>query len=322
MNEFEIIDIFKKIGRRWGRGVGIGDDAAVLGVGGLITCDTMVEGVHFDLGWMGLGDAAYRCLAANLSDIAAMGGKSGAYVLSLGVPWGRVTQKEIEEIAGGLRDAMEEHGVGCLVGGDTVKTPCWVMTITLLGEVGSGGAVLRSGAKEGDSICVFRGLGDAAAGLEWLRGGQRGGLGVGHCRPRAEVRLGEVLGDWGGVNGMLDISDGLGLDLGRMLGNSGGLGGEVWLGRVPVGEEAKEIGVRLGVEPWEWVVGGGEDYTLCAAVSPSRMEELRKIVGSLGREVFEIGRVLGRGEGLRWWDRDGKAYHPKSLGYVHGEGLG
>ena len=127
---------------------GIGDDCAVFCRGQrLISTDASIEGVHFNLDWMTPGDAAYRCLSSNISDIAAMGAEPGVFTMALGLP-GEMAFDDIRGIFLNLKQCIADHGLdGCwLVGGDVVRSPVLMFSITILGELPPWPIVCRNGA--------------------------------------------------------------------------------------------------------------------------------------------------------------------------------
>jgi thiamine-monophosphate kinase len=165
-NEFELIKtFFKPLSKGLSEDeLGIGDDGAVLNVPEssqlVVVTDTLVEGVHFPVKTDPY-DIAWKALAVNLSDLAAMGAEPGFFSLSLTLP--NAENEWLERFAKGLSDLASLHKIP-LIGGDTTRGPLSV-TITANGWVKAKGAVLRSGAQKGDVICVTQTIGDAAVGL-------------------------------------------------------------------------------------------------------------------------------------------------------------
>ncbi|MFY9588734.1 MAG: thiamine-phosphate kinase, partial [Actinomycetota bacterium] len=150
--------------------VGPGDDAAAVeigGVRGLATADLLLEGVHFEIGLSSPGDVGWKALAANLSDIAAMGGRPRYALVSLGAP-AATPVGTLEEIYAGLGRCAQAFAVS-VVGGDTVRADRLIVSVAVLGEPGPAGIVTRASAREGDVVCVTGTVGGAAAGLALLR---------------------------------------------------------------------------------------------------------------------------------------------------------
>jgi thiamine-monophosphate kinase len=268
--------------------VGPGDDAAVLAppTGELvITTDVLVEGVHLDRSLASARDIGYKAVIVNVSDIAAMAASPRAAVCALTLP-GDVDAAWTMELFGGMRSACDEHALW-LVGGDLSRGPALVISVTVVGEVAPGRAVLRGGARPGDAVVVTGSLGASAAGLRVARSGRISSevdreLLRAHFRPSARVGEAQVLARHG-ATAMIDVSDGLALDLARLAAASG-VGAMLRLADVPVAEGATR----------EEALGGGEDYELLAAmpdtaVAPVRAE-LRDAFGVALSEVGEIRR--------------------------------
>ena len=234
--------------------VWIGDDAAVLErpEGRLVvTTDLTVAGVHGDLGYIGLDDFGWRALARAVSDVAAMGARPLGAVVAVAAP----PETDIDALYDGIAAAAEAHRCP-VVGGDLSAATELVVAVTVHGHLGDGPAVLRSGAQPGDALVVTGPLGGAAAGLRALfAGGPHGvtedGTVSAHRRPRARVSEGEEARR-AGATAMIDVSDGLLLDLTR-LADASGVG--FALETVPVFE-----GATL-----EDALGGGDDYELVIA---------------------------------------------------------
>lgn len=149
--------------------VGIGDDAAVLRMAPhrdlIVTTDMLVEAVDFDPAYGSFRQVGYKALAANLSDVAAMGGRPFAFLIGLAVP-GRTPVRAVDEIYHGMLSLARRHRVA-LIGGDISASPKGMLiTVTVLGEVDAGRAVARSGTRAGDRIYVTGTLGDSRAGLK------------------------------------------------------------------------------------------------------------------------------------------------------------
>ena len=209
--------------------VWIGDDAAVLGPrqGRLVlTTDLSVAGVHADLGVIGLDDLGWRALASAVSDVAAMGGRpDGAVVAVAGPP-----STDLDLLYEGVAASSLAHGCP-VVGGDLSTSSALVVAVAVTGHVdGEPGPVLRRGASPGDQLLVTGPLGAAAAGLRALRAGAAsargpasGGdtaVGMAHRRPRARLAEGEAA-RLAGARAMIDVSDGLLIDLGHVADLSG-----------------------------------------------------------------------------------------------------
>jgi thiamine-monophosphate kinase len=247
--------------------VGSGDDAAVLDLGDRWVClavDVIVEGVHFRGDLSSLEDIGWKAVAVNCSDLAAMGAHPTAAVVGLCRP-ADLPAADIETLYAGMAAACERWGLR-LVGGDTVAADALALSVTVIGEVAPARAITRSGAQPGDAIVVVGSLGAAAAALAEVAAGldPDPALLAAHQRPQALVAAGQVLADHG-ATAMIDVSDGLGADLGHICAASN-VAARVRWNDLPVADGVLAAAARTGVEPVVLVCGGGEDFALVAAV--------------------------------------------------------
>ena len=256
----------------------VGDDAAVLApfVGeALISTDVAVLGIHLDAQLFPLEDLGFKAVASAVSDLAAMGGRPRGAVVAVSSPPGT----DLEELHRGIADAAAMTNCP-IVGGDLTRAFDVAVAVTVFGECPGRGAVLRSGARVGDELLVTGPLGRSAAGLRRRRAGAplEDELVIAHRRPWP--RLAEGLAARGaGAHAMMDLSDGLGLDLHRMADASG------------VGFELAHVPVARGATLDE-AIGGGEDYELLIASDDAA--RLRLIFHDRGlRQPIVIGRVVG-----------------------------
>lgn len=292
--------------------VGIGDDCAVLtprpGVSLLATTDLLLEDVHFRRRWAEAADIGWKSLAVNLSDIAAMGGRPRWALVALACPEG-TSADEVEAFYEGTLSLARSHDV-TIVGGDTSASPAgWLVNVTVLGEALV--PRLRSTARAGDAVAVTGTLGRSAAGLAVLeRGIAPAGVEAAHLaqvtdahlRPRPRVPEGEWLGAAGGVTAMMDLSDGLGIDLPRMLRESA-VGADVDLDRLPVDDATRAVAVALDVDPRAWATGGGEDYELLLTCDPAALARLQRgLAEACGTQLTAIGEVTAD-PAMRWSSR-------------------
>ena len=220
MNEFELIHrYFKKHDQDVSVIKGIGDDAAIIktskGQNLVISTDTLLEGVHFPTR-MSPHDIGYRCVAVNISDMAAMGATPRWLTLALSLP--SFDQEWLENFSLGLFAAAKEYKV-TLVGGDTTSGQQLTITISITGEVKSNSAITRARARPGDLLFVTGTIGDAAAGLSLI--GDTNTLGEDEqllmerfSRPSARIEVGQSLLDI--ASAAFDVSDGLFADTGKL----------------------------------------------------------------------------------------------------------
>jgi thiamine-monophosphate kinase len=303
---------------------GIGDDAAVFRVKAghecLVSTDLLIEGVHFDLSYTGPKDLGFKALAANLSDIAAMGGEPLLYFVSIAAP-GEMDFRDFKRIFAGMEEAA---GRARLAGGDTCNTPGPLfISVSVIGQVEKGRAVKRSGARPGDGIWVTGTLGDSAAGLEILKAGAARRhpsiekyLISRHLRPEARVEAGRLLGKSGIASSMIDISDGLSSDL-RHITKASGAGAVIFEEKLPI---SRELAAYAGRErALKLSLSGGEDYELLFTARGSGRERALSALGERAGVTFtKIGEVL-KGDRAYLELEDGIRKALKPEGYEHFE---
>jgi thiamine-monophosphate kinase len=307
IGEFGLIErISARLGRRGDDVVvGIGDDCAVLKRGSIleaITTDCLVEGTHFQPGWLSMEDIGWKSLAVNISDVAAMGAVPGYALVTLFIPRG-VAPEDIDALYDGLEASAGEAGVG-IVGGDTVRIDGpLAVSVTLSGTCERDDLVLRSGAREGDVIVVTGSLGDAAAGMQYLKEGRKpegpaGELSIARFRrPRSRHLESRLIVENLQPTSMIDISDGLLSDLRHILemSKAGALLAEE---AIPVGEGALDwFGGDRG-EALSFAVAGGEDYELLFTIAGKREDELSRVESGIGLRLTAIGRITSKKTGL------------------------
>ena len=307
--------------------LGIGDDCACLRQSyDLVTADAAVEGVHFDLSWMSLYDAAYRCMTANLSDIGSMGGEPGAWTLTLSLPDGRFGEADIRNMVQGFYDSIADHGCAhCgLVGGDVVGSPGPVMlSISLMGHSAPFGMARRDAAKPGDMIVVVGRPGLSAAGMALLQSGKEIRSEAlqrctdQFCRPKCYVKFGQMLVEAQCVHAMMDLSDGIGADLPKLLKRSS-LGATVTLDALQPSPELCEAADFLGLSssaPLSWMVSGGEDFGLLCTCSPLTFDNLKRVAYLERVPLAVIGECHAENS-LEWLLGD-KPWKPDFLSFSH-----
>ena len=281
VGEFGVIDrVLAQAGSARVAEVGPGDDAAVLRVpdGRVVaTTDVLVEGRHFRRDWSSAEDIGHKAAAANLADVAAMGGVATALLVGLACP--PTTQTGwLEGVAAGLAAECAPLGAA-VVGGDLVASATdsasVVLSVTALGARGGRPPVLRSGARPGDVVALAGRLGWSACGLAVLRRGftSPAAAVAAHRRPSPPYAAGPGAAE-AGATAMCDVSDGLLADLGHIGGDSGVT---IDLDRAALVraclEQAgplQQVGSAFGIDPLAWVLTGGEDHALVATV-PQRV---------------------------------------------------
>src|SRR4030067_3766572 len=276
---------------------GIGDDAAAVKIRAdktLITTDMLLEGIHFDLSFTTFYQLGYKTLEVNISDIFAMGGKPKYFLLSIGIPK-NYQSKNIHELYSGIRKIAKKFGIA-VVGGDTCASRHGlVLSGTLIGEAGK--IIMRSGAKEGDSIFVTNTLGDSAMGLMLLKKLRTKNWKLRTSQfpvPSSQLKLirrhlmpePKPLEDTTGVTAMIDVSDGLLIDLTHICDESK-VGAMVYIDKIPISGELAETAKKLNMDPVKFALKGGEDYVLLFTAPPG-----------IKTNAVEIGKIIGKGRFL------------------------
>ncbi len=307
LGEFALIARY--FAREAGERQGVGDDCALIDVGErtlALTSDMLLEGVHF-LSGADPQSLGHKCLAVNLSDLAAAGARPRCFLLDLCLP---VADPDwLEAFSHGLFALADEHACA-LIGGDTIRAapvqsapgPLTV-AITAIGEVDRNSYCGRSGARAGDDIWVSGRLGEAALALALRRGQvELASPYREQClqrmdRPSPRVALGLALA--GVATASIDISDGLLGDLGHILERSG-VGAQIRWDDVPRSEVFGQFSVAL---QQKCVLAGGDDYELLFTASPAARGFLEAMV-AVGSALTRIGRVRAE-QGLLLLDGDG-----------------
>jgi len=251
-------------------GLGIGDDAALLVPTKnreiVLTCDWFLEGQHFLLDKHPADSVGWKCLARAASDIAAMGGEPRCFLLSLALP-DKLTGNWLSGFLAGLRRVS--HKLDCaLAGGDTTRSERVLIQVAVIGESRPGMVARRSGARPGDLLYVSGRLGEAEAGLQILKTGSRKGRRNDkrlqkQFYPDPRIGLGRWLVEKRIASAMMDLSDGLSTDLGRMC-KASGVGARLQASELPLSA------VAPAAERLQMAMHGGDDYELLFAVPKAR----------------------------------------------------
>ncbi len=292
--------------------LGPGDDCALLEVPPnqqlAVSADSLVAGIHF-LPHMPAKHIAQRCLAANLSDLAAMGAKPAWFTLCLTMP--ERDDEFLQGFSDGLVDMAQRYGIA-LAGGDTTRGPL-VISIQVMGWVPAGQALLRKGAQVGDGIYVSGTLGDAAAGLMNLQDDilAQDYLAQRFFNPTPRLQLGQWL--QGKATAALDVSDGLLQDLGHILSQSQ-VGASVELDKMPISQPLQD---KLPpAKQRDLALTGGEDFELCFTLPDAHAAPLSSLGASLGHQLTRIGTIETE-LGLRLTHAGQAVNLPTSLGWQH-----
>jgi thiamine-monophosphate kinase len=308
MNEAEFVRFLTR-NFPFPQGVGIGDDCSVTRRGRdheLVTTDLLIENVHFRLTDVSPGQLALKSLAVNVSDIAAMGGSPQACYLGLGFPV-RLDDRWLKDFFGGMRRGCRRWGLA-LGGGDVSRAAHLLISITVIGHARR--VVLRSGAQPDDLIGITGRTGESALGWKLIESGcpdryytRR------HQQVEPELANGRALA--GLASAMIDVSDGLLLDLSRVLEASGRRGAEIDMGQLPLSPRFRDLCRLHGWDERQLALTGGEDYVLLFTLPPEAEKRLRR----RGVSFHLIGRVTAA-PGLKVYER-GREVAFTRLGYDH-----
>ncbi len=287
--------------------LGIGDDCAFAAQPGhLITTDASVENVHYDLRYVSFADAAYRCLASNLSDIAAMGAHASAWTLALGLK-PSMHEDEVRSAIEAMKRCLQDHqSKAWLIGGDVVRSEMSFFSITMWGDCCEGERtwppVTRRGAKPGDKIVLLGTPGRAAAGFDGLSQGHAipDTIARAFLRPRALTTLAPKLAERNLLHAMMDTSDGLFTDLPRMLAQSGA-GAQIELEAFDkiLDEDLNKAARACQKSPSHYKIFGGEDYGLLTAIDAAKVEQVMDLAYLEAIPVSVVGTIT-LAPGLVW----------------------
>ena len=306
MNEFELIQNYFN----WplsdpGIELGIGDDAAIFNLDSgyqlVTTTDTLSEGVHFFKN-DSPEDIAYKSLAVNLSDIAAMGATAKCFTLALTLP--KLDEIWLKQFSQSLKQTSKKYNVS-LIGGDTTRGPLNI-TITMMGVVETSKAIKRSGARNGDNIYVSGEIGDAALCLKKINAGERPHKAelIKLNRPIPRIELGSALK--GIANSCIDISDGLEQDLSHII-KASKVGAMVAIQELPLSQSM--IKYIESNDDWALPLCGGDDYELCFTAPENFNSEIINIAEFCKIKITKIG-VINDSKDLKikGYDGQGQSY--------------
>ena len=282
----------------------------------ILTTDLMVEGVHFLARRTPPLSVGHRALARGLSDVAAMGGMPRFALVSLALRRSS-SSRWLRDFYRGLRSLAAKFKVE-IVGGDTTGSPYATMVdVVLVGEVKAGRAVRRSGARPGDRICVSGELGASALGLKFLRSRSPAKSAFAraavrrHLYPTPRCGLGQLLSRRRLATSMMDISDGLALDLHRLC-EASGVGARIDASRIPL--PGRFANTLSRADLLQTALEGGEDYELLFTVSPRKTTRLPSRAD--GVPLVEIGEIR-KGRRIEMVGLTGKRSILPAAGYDH-----
>jgi thiamine-monophosphate kinase len=286
--------------------VGIGDDCAVLRRGPVLevlTTDCLVEGTHFESGWLSMKDVGWKVMAVNVSDVAAIGGIPRHALVTLFLP-DAFEIKQVDDIYEGMEECGEVTGVN-IVGGDIVRTRGpFAISVTLSVVCERDQLVLRSGARQGDLVVVTGTLGDASVGMRLMHEGWGSEYTTAaECVSRYQhpaPRLTEARTIIQNLqpSAMIDISDGLLSDLWHIM-DASGVGAVLDAESIPIGRCVLDYFQGDREEALSEAMGGGEDYELLFTISNRYEDQLADVARGLGIGLTPIGRITAKGTGVR-----------------------
>lgn len=335
LSEFKLIqlladvvskDQFTQLSRLNSKGyrlrLSIGDDAAAWDVDTstqVFTTDALVEGIHFETSKIGWNDLGWKCMAVNLSDLAAMGCFPTFSTITLGLP-GIIPVEGLIEMYEGIHESISRYG-GVIVGGDVVNSPVFFISVAMQGTPSKkanrilGPILPRNAASPGDLIAVTGHLGCSAGGLHMLQNGlgfddsTMDHLLQAHQRPFPRIDAGASFAT-NGATSAIDISDGLLNDLFKLI-QSSRVDALVKIDTLPVDEFLQKS------YPTQWLdfaVNGGEDYEL---IVTARQETIEKVIDEVNLPVTIIGEILEGSGSLRIVDRYGENMQFDQKGWDH-----
>ena len=310
---------------------GVGDDAAILEFGEkqvVVSTDLLTEGIHFNLMYVPLQHLGYKAVAVNVSDICAMNAVAKQITVSIALS-SKFSVEAVEEIYKGIYTACERYGVD-LVGGDTTSSLTGLtISITVIGEVEKGKAVLRSGAKPNDLLCVTGDLGGAYMGLQLLEREnevfkvnpkvqpQLDGYDYilqRQLRPEARVDMVEIFRKTGvQPTSMIDISDGLSSEILHLCKNSG-VGCNLYEEKVPLDFQTKKMAEELNINPLVAALNGGEDYELLFTIAQTDFDKIKN-----DPDITIIGHMTEASEGTNLITTGGSKIPLIAQGWNHGK---
>lgn len=308
---------------------GIGDDAAVIDAGDkymLLTTDTLVENVHFNLMYTPLKHLGYKSAIVNFSDIYAMNGDVRQIVVSIAMS-NRFSLEAVEEIYDGIKKACDLYQVD-LVGGDTTSsTSGLIITITAVGEVAKDEIVYRSGGKEKELLVVTGNLGAAFMGLQVLERERQIYLenpaiqpaleGVDYIlerqlKPEARKDVIHYLKSLGvKPTSMIDVSDGLASEVLHLC-KAGNLGCALYDEKIPVDQETFRVAREFNLDPTTCALNGGEDYELLFSIKQTDYDKIKD-----SEHLKVIGHYMDKNSGANIIARDGTSLEIKAQGWNH-----
>jgi thiamine-monophosphate kinase len=306
---------------------GIGDDAAIIDSGGLMTLvstDLLLEGIHFNLIYSPLKHLGYKAVIRAISDIYAMNGDPEQILVSLGIS-SRFSVEQVDEIYDGIYLACEKYGID-LAGGDTTSSLTGLtIGVTAVGKAMKENIVGRDGARPNDLICVTGDFGAAFMGLQLLErerklfvkdkvtqpdlSGYEYIVGR-QLKPEIPVKIISEIREAGiRPSSMIDITDGLASDLLHICKLSG-TGCRIFYSKIPIDYETSKLAEEFDVDPMTPALNGGEDYEFLFTVPIDQFEKLNEV-----KDLKVIGHMTAEGTSYSILGDDGSEVDITSMGW-------
>lgn len=308
--------------------IGVGDDAAVLKNGDLLTVvstDMLVEGIHFDLAYMPLKHLGYKSVIVNLSDIYAMNAKPKQITVSIALS-NRFSVEALEEFYSGIQQACDLYGVD-LVGGDTTSSPQGLyISVTAIGQGEVGKIAYRNTAKIGDLLCITGNVGAAYLGLQILEREKRIFQETGaqpdfenqsflierQLKPEARKDMIEQFAKVDLVpTSMIDVSDGVASEIFHICKQSN-VGAYIEESGVPIHPEAQQMAIKFKLDPITCALSGGEDYELIFTVNPNDLDKVKYLP-----DIYIMGEIVAPEDGIKLHTKGGNIYPLQAQGWKH-----
>jgi thiamine-monophosphate kinase len=311
-SEFSFIDFIKSQAKNgWIKdSLGIGDDCAIIPYTDtldlLVSTDAFVQDVHFLLDKASALDIGFKAAAVNLSDIAAMGGDPLALFLTLSFP--KNTEKKwLDEFIKGILSFNVP-----LMGGDTTASKEGIfISLTVLGTIKKGGSKLRRSGKAGDIICTTATLGNSGLGFEHLKENISSPFIVHHLRPTPHLKEGKFLAQFTETHAMMDLSDGLAIDLFHICQESK-VSAQIDLDNLPI-----EQGLKGKKHPFSYALESGEDYCLLATIDKQAFNEINiQFEKEFNHPLYQVGHLI-EGSGTVEYFLNGKKHPVQYRGFDH-----
>ncbi len=306
--------------------IGPGDDACVVeppaGVPIVLTTDMLIEGIHFRLDWQKPDELGWKAIAANLSDVAAMGARTAWVLISLGCP-ADTEVALLDNLYRGMLDLCEISGV-TIVGGDTTRSQQLTLSITAVGLCPQAVPVTIAAARPGETIYATACPGMSALGLRLLEKFGRAEFPAryeealqSHIHPRIPWREAPEIARLVHPGAMTDLSDGLARDVGKIC-QASGVGARIDFRSLSWHKELLQAHEEFGWNPVDFALTGGEDYCLLFTADPERLAEGRQRSQPLAAlPLLELGEITPREKGFVALWPDGRVQPIESKGFDH-----